>query len=185
LFRASLPTAGCGKAKLFKDFYTGCYDSIHEIARGPEAVLPIGIPVQVELANVDHKIILKVNGRRIFKPTGQGQLNEDDDFSYESAIPLENVKNRSFAEIDVLDATMVIHRLQINRDIYYTIPQQPEGVKAAEGHPYTLKADEFFVLGDNSPRSSDSRYWGPVPRANILGKAHVIYWPPSRDKPIE
>ncbi|MDD4954324.1 MAG: signal peptidase I, partial [Candidatus Omnitrophica bacterium] len=40
--------------------------------------------------------------------------------------------------------------------------------------------DSFFVLGDNSASSRDSRYWGFVPRQNILGKAMVIYWPPQR-----
>ena len=44
----------------------------------------------------------------------------------------------------------------------------------------TLGADEYFVLGDNSNRSSDSRDFGPVPRKNIVGIADLIYWPPAR-----
>jgi signal peptidase I len=43
-----------------------------------------------------------------------------------------------------------------------------------------LGPDEFFVLGDNPERSSDSRVWGPVPRENILGVVDAIYWPPGR-----
>jgi signal peptidase I len=46
--------------------------------------------------------------------------------------------------------------------------------------PWKLQEDEFFVLGDFSQRSSDSRYWGPVPRANIEGVAALIYWPANR-----
>ncbi|MEM7012409.1 MAG: signal peptidase I, partial [Verrucomicrobiota bacterium] len=38
----------------------------------------------------------------------------------------------------------------------------------------------YFVLGDNSPNSSDSRYWGFVPRENFQGKVTRIYWPFSR-----
>ncbi|PAW77122.1 MAG: signal peptidase I [Verrucomicrobia bacterium Tous-C9LFEB] len=43
-----------------------------------------------------------------------------------------------------------------------------------------LKDDQYFVLGDNIDHSVDSRYWGPVPRQNILGKATRIYWPYNR-----
>ncbi len=45
--------------------------------------------------------------------------------------------------------------------------------------PVTLAADEFFVLGDNRPESSDSHFWGPVPAKDIVGKAWVSYWPPQ------
>ncbi|HMP03802.1 MAG TPA: S26 family signal peptidase, partial [Gemmatales bacterium] len=44
--------------------------------------------------------------------------------------------------------------------------------------------DEFFALGDNSPQSKDSRYWGQVPERLLLGKAVWVYWPPSRFGPI-
>jgi signal peptidase I len=35
--------------------------------------------------------------------------------------------------------------------------------------------DEFFVMGDNRDQSLDSRYWGFVPRGNIMGRPLVIY----------
>ena len=41
-----------------------------------------------------------------------------------------------------------------------------------------LKDDEYFVLGDNRPESSDSRSWGPVSGSRILGKVIFRYWPP-------
>lgn len=45
--------------------------------------------------------------------------------------------------------------------------------------PVTVGRDEYFVLGDNRPESSDSHSWGMLPRKNIIGKAWVSYWPPQ------
>jgi len=42
--------------------------------------------------------------------------------------------------------------------------------------PYELPEESYFVLGDNLDNSYDSRFWGPVPRDMIVGKAVRIYW---------
>ncbi len=43
--------------------------------------------------------------------------------------------------------------------------------------PVTVGPDEYFVLGDNRPYSSDSHSWGMVPTKDLIGKAWVSYWP--------
>ncbi len=56
---------------------------------------------------------------------------------------------------------------------YYSAGYYGQGERVIpEGH--------YFVLGDNSANSDDSRYWGYVPRKNILGRAFLVYWPPHR-----
>jgi len=43
-----------------------------------------------------------------------------------------------------------------------------------------VPADHYYVMGDHRNSSNDSRAWGPVPRANIYGKAVFAYWPLHR-----
>jgi signal peptidase I len=44
----------------------------------------------------------------------------------------------------------------------------------------TIPPDYYFMMGDNRGESDDSRFWGPVPRGWIIGKAFATYWPPDR-----
>ncbi len=43
-----------------------------------------------------------------------------------------------------------------------------------------LEKGQYFILGDNTRNSLDSRYWGPLPRKNIVGRVTRIYWPFNR-----
>ena len=47
---------------------------------------------------------------------------------------------------------------------------------------WTVPESSLFVLGDNRNNSSDSHAWGMVPFENVIGKAIVVYWPPSEWK---
>ena len=67
-----------------------------------------------------------------------------------------------------------------SRRYYYN-----RGQFAGEGTKIVVPKDNYFVLGDNSASSQDSRYWGFVPRKNILGKAVLIYWPINRIRIIK
>lgn len=49
----------------------------------------------------------------------------------------------------------------------------------------TLKADEYFVMGDNRPNSLDSRYFGAVKRDAIVGRVWLRGWPFDRWKVFE
>jgi signal peptidase I len=46
--------------------------------------------------------------------------------------------------------------------------------------PFRVKPGNYFMMGDNRSQSCDSRLWGTVPRANLIGKVFATYWPPNR-----
>ena len=45
---------------------------------------------------------------------------------------------------------------------------------------FTVPKGDYYMMGDNRPDSLDSRYWGPVPKAWMIGEAFATYWPPDR-----
>jgi signal peptidase I len=105
------------------------------------------------------------------------------------------------AGIAAQGVTAILKNLEIQRDVYYRAVSHSniESVLAAhvasprewagfyqansEDDEMSLQVDPdgFLALGDNSPRSKDSRMWAPgmqsVPRNNLVGRAFYIYWP--------
>jgi len=93
------------------------------------------------------------------------------------------------------NVALTLHRVELDRDLYYRPADAPYGGPALGTHPdhlVHLNADQFFVCGDNSPASQDGRLWGdpdpwiarkidPSPgvvnRSLMLGKAFFVYFP--------
>jgi len=73
--------------------------------------------------------------------------------------------------------------------VYPPQPALPEPYRSRDQFgPYTVPDGSYFAMGDNRDRSSDSRYWGTVPRSMIKGRAFMVYWsfkgtPPPPDAP--
>jgi Signal peptidase, peptidase S26 len=75
----------------------------------------------------------------------------------------------------VSGAQVVLHHLTLYRDIHYRSEEGKHGTRSE----YRLPADEYFVLGDNSANSQDSREWDVpgVPERYFLGKPFLIHQP--------
>ncbi|MBK1987029.1 signal peptidase I [Sphaerospermopsis aphanizomenoides BCCUSP55] len=62
-------------------------------------------------------------------------------------------------------------------------PLQEEYIAEPPNQPFpsvTVPEDAFFVMGDNRNDSNDSRYWGFLPRKNLIGRATLRFWPLDR-----
>ena len=77
------------------------------------------------------------------------------------------------ARIGAKGAAVTVRNLRLYRDVYYT-PKNDAGAKQ-----FSLDAGEYFVLGDNSPVSVDSRCWEfpGVPERSLIGKPFVVHLP--------
>ena len=87
--------------------------------------------------------------------------------------------------VEIKNGTVYINDKPLDDPVFNQKYYYNRGEYGAISKKITVPTDSFFVLGDNSASSQDSRYWGFVPKKNILGKALIIYWPPQRIRIIK
>ncbi|MBN2210148.1 MAG: signal peptidase I [Sedimentisphaerales bacterium] len=145
---------------------------------------PITAPTAVSFAILDHQFILEV---------GDDQLvidgpNKKTEWGYNPDRPNEHIPSVALA---AKGGAFELAALKLYHDIHYTSDDRSGQVgRGGETNPFTLGEDEFFVLGDNTAMSHDSRFWtedgigndkkyreGVVPRDYLIGKALFVYWP--------
>jgi signal peptidase I len=179
--------------------------------------LPAGQPTRVEFWHVDQTLVLFINGNRVSEYGYDWRPEER--LLHSTAEPGEidelataGPSSGPTMQWHFAGSPLEMTRVEVGRDLYYRQdriseaalknPPRPGyedlvrvGQYAAATHPRSIAVlgdDHFFMAGDNSPASSDSRLWGnphplvatqidPSPflvhRKLLLGKAWVVYFP--------
>lgn len=87
--------------------------------------------------------------------------------------------------VEIKNGTIYINGQPLTDSVFGRIFYYSLGDFEKPNFKINIPEDSYFVLGDNSASSKDSRYWGFVPHKNILGKALIIYFPPQRIRIIK
>ncbi len=82
--------------------------------------------------------------------------------------------------LEIRDGDIYVNGKHIDHGPIGKIYYYNRGPYGHEGRSIRVPEGSVYVLGDNSASSSDSRYWGFVPEANIIGRAEFVYWPLTR-----
>jgi signal peptidase I len=164
------------------------------VGKGRIGALSSDRPVEIEFGNVDLRAYVRIDGQPVL-----------DDYLYDDDVtPHRRTSTRGGpppgAEIKADHLDIELRHVRLERDIYYEHLTRSTGRGRSSnigwgmtGHPIHLREGEYFVVGDNSPASQDSRLWpdvgphltgrgadyqlGTVPADQMIGKAFFVYWP--------
>jgi signal peptidase I len=125
------------------------------------ARLTAGRSHHLEFALVDRRVMLAIDGKEAFLP-----------------VDLPVARNRTGVSrpvwLGAKGTSVVIRNFRLYRDVYYT-PSGRNGIY----EPWRLGPNEYFMLGDNSANSEDSRFWSipGVPIENFFGRPLLLHQP--------
>jgi signal peptidase I len=87
--------------------------------------------------------------------------------------------------VQIINGTIYIDGQPLTDGVFSQRYYYNRGPYGEEGLKVLVPQGQYFVLGDNSASSRDSRYWGFLPKENLLGKAFIIWWPLNRIRIIK
>lgn len=121
----------------------------------------------VEMSSFDEEIVVAVNGKEIIREPRKRDIQRQYSKDLVSLVRISGT------------TTFQIDSLKLFRDVYYTNPPDSHG----SGDPLKIPSNHYFVLGDNSRVSSDSRLWETpiVPRKLLVGKPFLVHLPSTQE----
>jgi signal peptidase I len=132
-------------------------------AVAPLTPLPPSKSHHLEMAFVDRRLTLAIDGSCPLAPVDLPPAVRRDEVVRPVTLGARGVR-------------AVVNGFRLYRDVHYT----QAGRNAVGGKGVQLSADQYFVLGDNSPSSDDSRFWpdgGAVPADSLVGKPFLVHLP--------
>lgn len=156
-------------------------------------------PCRIAMADCQHQVRFWIDGRMIFQYTpvwtvAMALAQYAKEAGGQRFVPRISVHVMGACTLRHLILMRDIYYTQMRRELPSTNPYDPLGSVPGTGtmnNPITLKAGQYYVLGDNSNDSDDSRAWGhiePILRAEgipygvvparyMMGQAFMVYWP--------
>lgn len=159
-------------------------------------------PVQLAFVDVDHQLQVWMDGRLLWQspagtfPSTAAWAKQQ---RYESRPPVVRIGGTDvfaglrhtavYRDVYYRDADRIIAQNALGQGTYSPYSGRPGW--GTRDNPMLLRSDEYYVLGDNSPQSLDSRAWwqvgehlqgrdyrlGTVPADQMIGQAFFVYWP--------
>ncbi len=125
--------------------------------------LEVGRTHDVQFLNVDNRLIVLVDGRVVT------------DVTYDRNHEVAGLPGNEPA-LGIEQGEAAFSDVVVGRDVFYTEHDCVYGVRA----PYKIPAGSYFLLGDNSINSRDSRHFGSVPKERFVGRPFLIFHPFGR-----
>ena len=168
-------------------------DVVETIDTARVAPLQPGRQTEFSFENLDHRVSLSIAGQEVLATTPDQYAPDIADLRTHPASPTAPVL------ISAREIQATLSHVIVNRDVFY-ISDVPRGSRPLDmaawgttGNPVLLRDGEYFMLGDNSAQSKDSRLWdevgphlqtrwedyqlGTVPEDQLIGRAFFVYWP--------
>jgi signal peptidase I len=100
-------------------------------------------------------------------PVGHLMINDTNELSHRVS-PFEQL----YSFPDVESGRVKTFAYHENHYLGHALQESLESGKSVQ-----VRSDRYFVMGDNTLNSSDSRYWGDFDRTKVMGKSCFVYWP--------